>query len=384
MKTENKYAFISYQRGDWFPAMMLSLRMSCFHLPHGLSNDFRKKSHRLIPVYRDRENLTSGENKDKILEEVETARYLIVFCTKNSVEKTTWVNDEVGHFLKTHDLDHVIPYIPPAKENDGVYYVPALKQAIKEKEQQDPNYFFLYVSHQQEELELGLLHRLFPFVFRYEKSYIRVIAKTLGDYPFDSLWNSHKKFLRRVLRAIIFAILTFLFIVLYFGCTISAPLRISDAEPNQNLPKARNIVLKVDNAEYPLKSLDTTIMLTDIPGKYRFRDIPVTLSAIYYKPLSTSLNMGKGFGNQYELIVERDSTFAVYHGIVTDKDGIPVEKAEVTVGNKRATTDHNGEFRIVFDIGDQSETKHLHIEKGGIGLNDNESESPDSSRFILK
>ena len=379
----NKYAFISYQRDDWFPAMMLSLRMSCYHLPNDRSNEF-KRSRRLIPVYRDRENLTSGDDtREKILQEVDTAKYLIVFCTRSSKEKTEWVNIEVARFLETHDINHVIPYIPPSKSKEGVYYVPVLEEAIRKKEASDPDYFFLHISHEKEELELGLLHRLFPWLFRYEKSYIRVIAKTL-DYPFDSLWNAHKKFLRRLIRAIISIIFFIVLLFLYFGTTISAPIKIYDVFPNEKLPTPRNIVMKMGDAEYPLNSIDTTIVLTDIPGKYRFRKIPVILNATYYKPIKTSFNMGIGIGNKFELKMERDSTFSIFYGIVTNQEGTPIEEADVTIGNKRTSTNKNGEFRITFDITEQSETKHLYIEKVGVGCNENLYETPDSSQFVLK
>lgn len=380
-KTYKRYAFISYKREDNFAARMLSLRMSCYRLPNDKTNEFCN-SRRLTPVYRDRENLTSGELTPKLMEALDTAKYLIVFCTKNSLEGP-WINKEVAHFLTTHDISQVIPYIPPSKEKQGFYYVPSLQSAIDKKVRENPDFVFLGISHQQEELEIGFLHRLFPWLFRYEKSYIRVIARTL-DLEFNSLWDEHKKFLRRVIRSILGVILLFLFLLAYFGVPISAPIKITEIVKNDSLPAARNAVLIIGDAKYPLNTLDTTITIKDIPGKYRFRDIPVQVEATYYKPLSQSVNIGKGFGNKYTLYMERDSTFAIYYGVVTDRQGTIVPEADVTIGKKHAITDQHGTFRVVFDVEEQSQTKHLQIKKAGIGTNINVNESPDSSHFILK
>ena len=380
-KTYKRYAFISYKRTDSVAARMLSLRMSCYRLPNNKANEFCN-SRRLTPVYRDRENLTSGELTPQLMEALDTAKYLIVFCTKSSLEGP-WINKEVAHFLTTHDISQIIPYIPPAKEEQGLYYVPALQSAIDEKTKENPEYVFLGISHQQEELELGFLHRLCPWLFRYEKSYVRVIARTL-DLEFNSLWDEHKKFLRRVIRSIIGTILFFLLLLAYFGVPISAPIKICETVKNDSLPTARNAVLIIGDAKYSLNTLDTTITIKDIPGKYRFREIPIQVEATYYKPISQSLYIGKGFGNQYTLYMERDSTFAVYYGIVTDRHGFTITEAEVTIGKKHTRTDMHGTFRIIFNVEEQSQTKPLLIEKTGVGRNYNAKESPDSSRFILK
>lgn len=379
-----KYAFISYQRDDANAARMLSLRMKCYHLPNHVTNEF-VDSRRLIPVWRDREKLTAGELTPMIKKALDESKYLIVFCTPNSVGKTTWVNKEVDYFLSTHDLKYVVPYVPPQKENVNYYFVPALRKAIdaKREEINDPDYDIISIDHGKEELELGLYPRLFPKLFRNEKSYVRVIARVL-ELEFDSLWDEHKRFLRRLIRIVAAIVLLFLLLLAYFGLTISAPVTIRDAFPNDSLPQARDIVVRVGDAEYPLQSLDTTVNLIDIPGKFRFRELPISVEATYYQPLHTTLSMGKGFLNTYKLDMIRDSTFAIFHGKVTDSEGTAIDGADVVIGHKKATTDERGEFRIVFDIDEQSQTKHLHIEKAGVGVNDNLQESPDSSVFILK
>lgn len=379
--TYKRYAFISYQRTESWAAKMLSLRMSLFRLPHDKRPNEFAKSIRLTPVWRDREHLTSGVLTPQIKEALDTSKYLIVFCTKPSLD-TIWVNNEVEHFLTKHNLSQIIPYIPPSKSKE-IHYVSALQKAIDKEKTNNPEFDFLGISHEQEELELGLIHRLFPHIFKYEKSYVRVIARTL-NLDFCDLWDEHKKLLRRIITYTIGLITFFLFLIAYLGLPISAPIYISDSIKNDSLPKARNIVLSVGNAKYPLKSLDTLICINDIPGKYRFRDIPIKIQATYYKDKIICINMGKGFGNYYTVDMERDSTFAIFHGIVVDTDGKVVNNAEVIIGDAQTYTDNSGTFRVVFPVSKQTITKSLKIYKEGVGSNFNREESPDSSKYILK
>lgn len=376
----NKYAFISYQRNDSIYARLLSLRMSFYRLPHEKPNEF-KNSPWLSPVWRDRDELTSGGMlTPEILEAIETAKYLIVFCSENSL-KTEWVDKEVAHFLKSHDVDQVIPYVLPTKGRK-ICYVDSLASAIKERQENDENFVFLDIRHEQEELEIGLLHRLIPWLFRLDKSFVRVIARTL-DLKFSEVWNAHNKFIRRVIRAILAFMTTALVIGLYFGVPISIPLNIKDNISTDSLPKARNIVLKVAGAEYPLTSIDTTFVLHDIPGKYRFREIPIELTATYYVPVKLTINPGIGVGEKRDIVMIRDSTFAIYSGVVLDINGKTVEGANVRIGIKETTTNHEGFFRITFDLPEQSYSKTLRIEKKGVGIKEIQEAYPDSSEYVL-
>lgn len=377
----NKYAFISYQRKDSFYARMLSLRMSLYRLPHERSNEF-VNSRRLIPVWRDRDELTSGgELTPEIMEAIDTSKYLIVFCSEHSLE-TTWVDKEVSRFLEKHDVSHVIPYVLPTKGKE-VRYVDSLAKAISDRQKVEKDFVFLDIRHEQEELEIGLIHRLIPWLFRLDKSFVRVIARTL-DLKFSEVWNVHNKFIKRVIRTVLGILAVLLMIGLYFGLPISVPLAIKDICPNDSLPKARNIILKVAGAEYPLNSFDTTLVLNDIPGKYRFRDIPIELSATYYFPSKIIINPGIGIGRTCEIIMQRDSTFAIYYGTVTDKYGNTVDGAMVKVGIKETRTNRDGNFRVTFDIPEQTYSKHVHIEKLGVGSKDIPEEIPDSSQYIIK
>ena len=377
----NKYAFISYQRNDSFYAKLLSLRMSLYILPHERPNEFTN-SRRLTPVWRDREELTSGDELTPDIENaIDTAKYLIVFCSENSL-KTTWVDKEVARFLEKHDVTHVIPYVLPTKGKE-IHYVDSLAKAISEKQEEDENYVFLDIRHEQEELEIGLIHRLIPWLFRLDKSYVRVIARTL-DLNFSAVWNSYNKFIRRVIRAVLTLFSVMLMIGLYFGVPVSVPLEIKDFMPNDSLPKAKNIVVKIAGAEYPIHSLDTTLVISDIPGKYRFRDIPLEITATYYFPAKEVINPGIGIGETCYISMIRDSTFAIYYGIVTDSNGQAVDGAYVKVGHKETKTTINGDFRVTFDLSEQTYSKNIHIEKQGIGIKDIVEGYPDSSQYILK
>ena len=382
-KKAEKYAFISYMRKDALIAKVLSYRLVLYHLPKNMKNEFNR-SKRLTPIFRDREVLTAGELTDTILNALDASKFLIVVCTKNSTE-SDWVNKEVKHFLSNHDIDHLIAFVPPShdKNDNNIYFVSALQDVINELKAEKEDFDILAVVQEKEELEPGLLSRMFPNWFRYEKSYIRIIAKILGK-DFNQLWDEQKKFIRRVIRYTLCVLFFILFWALYFGVPISVPISIHDAVPNENLPKGRNIELTIGDAKYPLSSLDTTIVIKDIPGKYRFRSIPLKINATYYKTIEQQLEIGSGLFRHYDVPAERDSTFAIFYGTVIDENGNVVEGADVRIEDKQTKTNKRGCFRIVFNVEEQSETKPIIITKAGVGVNKNPFETPDSSMFILK
>lgn len=378
----NKYAFISYQRKDSNYAKLLSWFMPLYRLPRKRRPNEFVNSKFLRPIWRDRDQLTSGDQlTPEIKAALDSSKYLIVFCSEHSLE-TEWVDQEVSHFLTKHDINHIIPYVLPTRGKE-IRYVNSLAKAIADKQKEDDKFVFLDIRHEQEELEIGLLHRLIPWLFRLQKSYVRVIAKTL-DLTFSEVWNVVNKLIRRAIRTILCILFVMFAVGLYFGVPISLPLNIKDAFPNDSLPKARNIVVKIAGAEYPILSLDTTLIIKDIPGRYRFKDIPVTICATYYKTVNTAVNPGIGLGTSRDILMQRDSTFAIYYGIVMDTNGTPVESAYVKVGHKKTTSNKNGIFRVTFDIKEQSYSKHVYIEKPGIGIKEILAECPDSSQYIIR
>ena len=104
----NKYiAFISYRHAELDSAIAKSLHslIEQYRIPRGIR---KAKDARLGVVFRDQEELHAASDlSSEIQNALNSTEYLIVICSKNSVE-SPWVTREVDHFLQNHDRSQVL------------------------------------------------------------------------------------------------------------------------------------------------------------------------------------------------------------------------------------------------------------------------------------
>ena len=103
----NKYiAFISYRHAELDSAIAKTLHslIEQYRIPRGIRKDGEA---RLGVVFRDQEELHAASDlSSEIQTALNSTEYLIVICSKNSVE-SPWVTREVDHFLQNHDRSQV-------------------------------------------------------------------------------------------------------------------------------------------------------------------------------------------------------------------------------------------------------------------------------------
>ena len=104
----NKYiAFISYRHAELDSAIAKTLHslIEQYRIPRGIRKD---DENRLGVVFRDQEELHAASDlSSEIQNALNSTEYLIVICSKNSVE-SPWVTREVDHFLQSHDRSQVL------------------------------------------------------------------------------------------------------------------------------------------------------------------------------------------------------------------------------------------------------------------------------------
>lgn len=104
----NKYiAFISYRHAELDSAIAKALHslIEQYRIPRGIRKD---GENRLGVVFRDQEELHAASDlSSEIQNALNSTEYLIVICSKNSVE-SPWVTREVDHFLQHHDRSQVL------------------------------------------------------------------------------------------------------------------------------------------------------------------------------------------------------------------------------------------------------------------------------------
>ena len=107
--TAHKYkAFISYSHADESWARWLHKALETYRIPKRLVQKYKLPSNRLIPIFRDRDELASSGNlSDVIQDAMANSEYLIVICSRHSAQ-SRWVNEEIRKFKMLGHSDKVL------------------------------------------------------------------------------------------------------------------------------------------------------------------------------------------------------------------------------------------------------------------------------------
>ena len=363
-----RYAFISYNHHDVKQAQWLHKKLESYKLPAEIHNEF-ENSRYLRPVFRDQEDLNTGVLGDELRKNLEESKYLVVICSPNSA-RSEWVSNEVRAFIEWGRLEYIIPFIidgTPNSNDERECFPLSLREYVV----QHPDRELLGIST----AEVGR-----------EKAFIRVISRMLG-VQFDTLWQRHKRYVRRLITSL--SALAVVALVLVYWFMIPVKLSVTIEDEHHQLPMMEKGVLIVNGSEYSFSNPDTTIELSALPGYCRLQTIPMSICIDrFYQDLEEQLNIGVGITQHISCQIHRDSTFAVFAGTVYDGDldgyeSHPVAGAIVTVDLHRVTTDANGRFRIVLPLDEQEEVKLLNITKEGFLPFSREDESPSPNLTYL-
>ena len=124
MEQYKYYAFISYSRKNSSAAAYLHKSLERFRIPvKYVPEELRPAGQKYLrPIFRDQRDLevSEGNFTDDIRTAIEQSRYLIVLCSPDAA-RSVWVNEEVKHFLATHnnDIAAVVPVILTGKPGHG-------------------------------------------------------------------------------------------------------------------------------------------------------------------------------------------------------------------------------------------------------------------------
>ena len=376
---KRNYVFISYNHKDVKWAKWLQKKLEWYRLPTEIHNEF-SDSRYIRPVFRDRDTLTSGVLNDELRSHLEASNYLVVLCSPNSAQ-SEWVSDEVKAFVEMGRLDKIVPFIIEGTPQDyshadvsqplmGECFPLALRQW--NTEHPDKNLLGIAVNDD------GKTDK--------QKAFIRLVAHLLG-VQFDTLWQRHKRYVRRLITSL--SALAVVALVLVYWFMIPVKLSVTIEDEHHQLPMMEKGVLIVNGSEYSFSTPDTTIELSALPGYCRLQTIPMSIRIDrFYQNIEEQLSIGAGISQHISCLLHRDSTFAVFAGTVYDGDldgyeSHPVEGALVTINYHQVATDVNGRFRIVLPLDEQEEVKLLNIMKEGFMPFSREDESPSPNLTYL-
>ena len=373
MSNEKKrYAFISYNHKDVKWAKWLQDKLESYKLPSDIHNEF-EDSRYLRPVFRDKTDLNTGILANELRKELEESKYLVVICSPNSA-KSAWVSDEVKAFIEMGRLDFIIPFIVSGTPHN-------YKDRDCNSPYDDECYPTFLRQYTQQHPELELLGISADEVGK-EKAFIRVVSRMLG-VSFDVLWKRHDrdKRNRRIVSAICTCIL--LFLTYWFAAPISVKINLKDSE--HQLPLPQEVLISFNHSLYKTKTIDTTVVVSKIPGYLRLSKVLLTIKATYYQNVVEEIKIPMGISKNLEIQMLRDETFELFAGHVYDEDGNPIERANVTIENIVAQTDKNGFFSISFPVKKQSVAKAIKISKEGYRSIVRYDETPNNDlKYILE
>lgn len=374
------FVFISYNHKDVKWAQWLQKKLEWYRLPTEAHNDL-SDSRYIRPVFRDRDTLTSGVLNDELLNHLEASKYLVVLCSPNSAQ-SEWVSDEVKAFINMGRFDKIVPFIVEGSPQDYCHAdinKPLLGEcfplALRQWNTEHPDKSLLGIAVTDD----GTTDR--------QKAFIRLVAHLLG-VEFDTLWQRHKRFVRRMISFLSgLAVVT---LILAYWFMIPVKLSVTIKDEHSNLPGMEHGVLMVNGSEYSFSRPDTTIDIGAFPGFNRLRKIPMSLHADrFYMTEEDQLQIGMGISQEVTLQLRRDSTFAIFAGTVydgsfDDYESHPIEGAKVSIGKYETATDDNGRFKIEFPLAEQEESKPIIIIKQGYQPYQRKDESPNEDlKYIL-
>ena len=118
-------AFISYSHQDEKNVRWLHNSLERYRVPKRLVSELGLPAHRLTPIFRDRDELSSAARlSDVIQEALEASENLIVVCSE-AAAKSKWVNEEVKAFKALGRGDRIFCLIVDGK--DGSVFPEALR-----------------------------------------------------------------------------------------------------------------------------------------------------------------------------------------------------------------------------------------------------------------
>lgn len=350
MKAENEtykyYVFISYRHTDIRTAKVLKLLLETYLFPVAI----RKVNPELpkrIRVFRDRDELTSGELNEEIRKKLDESKYLVVVCSPQSAV-SKYVGQEIEYFRSTGREKQIIPFIikgTPHSEKECFH-----PELLKVGE-------LLGIDVQKEESSFRII--------RFQKAFIRLVCK-LMNLEFSVLWNRRKHFLIKlgVLAIAIFSLLAILGFQLFKAQPFDAKMKLEDQYASLPLSTTRtdSVYLYLDETDVRAEAVlrtDTNIVFRNIPGKFKGKQTKIKFSAYGFKATDTILFLNK----ENVLRLSRDeSTYGYirYQVRFSDTDS-PAIGIQFDFGFLKTETDENGVLDVMIPLENQQVYYHVTI-----------------------
>lgn len=372
--TYKYYAFISYKSEDEKWAKRLQEQIERFRLPAYLCKKNPKTPKRLKPCFRYHTDIGINELKTELQEKLENSKFLIVVCSPRSA-KSEWVGEEIETFVRLGRKSNIIPFIVdgvPYSGDENECYHPIIREQFPRSDSRATDQEILGANVHEE--GQGSTRT------KWNKAVVKVIAKMLG-LEFDELWRRYKRRKAYAISSMIFLIISIIIILYLFALPTHFIVRIIDEK--HDLPCPKDAELVIGDFHYPISVRDTMETKMFFPGYVKLSNIRMLFRATYYMPTDFVCYPRLRWNNKIEIHIHRDSTFALFGGVVLDEFRMPIENALIRIDSFCCYSDSMGKFRISIPVEQQATVKKIIIYKTNYQSINREEIPYDNAQYIL-
>jgi len=352
-KEEYKYfAFISYNSKDARWGRRLQRKLEGYRMPATLCSEHGWKRRPITPVFYAPTDIQPGDLRQELEARLRASRHLIVICSPHSA-KAKWVGWEIAYFHSLGRTENIHFFIvdgePHSQDPERECFNPIIEE--------------LGIP---EQLGANIHERVSrrPWVNR-ERAYVQLVTKLLG-VEFDSLWQRHKRLLRRR------CILGIIAVVAVFAAIIGVwranqpedvSVRLQEASiHNDNLPPLRNAVVSInfdnETKRDTLDDINDIAHFANIPHSAVGQPVRITMVCGNWLKVDTSMTLTE----ELTLSIRRD--LRPYGNVIltfwdTEANAGKAD-VEVTIAGVNAVSDADGRVRLTIPLERQDTAYVVH------------------------
>lgn len=347
---EQKYkffAFISYSSHDTAWGKRLQDKLEGYRMPATLCSERGWKRKPINPVFFAPTDIQPGELTEELQERLRASKNLIVICSPASA-KSEWVGKEIAFFHSLGRTNNIYFFIIDGIPHSGDSRTECFNPVIKS-------------LGLPEILGANVNEKIYrwPWLNR-ERAYVQIVTKLLG-VEFDSIWQRHRRMLRRKITLWTVGILVVVSTVV--GVWIkSQPVDVivslrETTTHNDNLPPLSNAVvtLEIENETKTdtIHTLGTNAIFANIPHHALGKKARLNVECREWLPVDTTVVLG----THVTLTMSRDPH--CYGDIVfrlwSMNRGCGVANTQVTIEGINAISDERGYIRMTVPLEKQKE-----------------------------
>ena len=346
MENFKYFAFISYNSHDVEWGKKLQRKLEHYKMPATLCSKHNLPRTPIKPVFFAPTDIQPGGLSEELQERLRASRHLIVICSPHSA-RSEWVGREIEFFHslgRTKNIHFfIVDGIPLSGDPATECYNPVIgKLGIPEI------------------LGANIHEKIYrqPWLNK-ERAYVQLISKLLG-VEFDSIWQRHKRQMRRKIALWCLAsvaVLCVVFGVWRMNQNFDTEISLVEASVhNKNLPPMKDAVvtMMLDNETKSdtIRLMDDRLIFNNIPHRFLNKPVRFTVTSYAFVDSDTTLVLTPdvALNMRRDEAVFGDVGFRIYNPN-TEKY---VTNTVISIAGQETVSDENGFVKIFVPLENQN------------------------------